>query len=241
VIYALDFDGVVCDSIHECFENSYKAYLLTLDSSHLPKCPYKEWREAFYEQRGLVRPSRNFFLLWDLIINSKEIPSDTLGFEELALSSDKNSIRFDENLMRIRQDQILNSREDFFEQNKLFKQVAELWAFLPRPIYVVTAKDESITQQILDFNKLSVDKVFGKGSGPKYKTLLSLAIESRVSPAKIKFVDDNPLFVSEAKASGIDSALALWGYGPYTSELDGSLKDFKEVLDFFNNEFTVRD
>ena len=241
MIYALDFDGVVCDSIHECFENSYKAYLLTLDSSHLPESPYKEWREAFYQQRGLVRPSRNFFLLWDLIINCKEIPSDTVRFEKLALSSDKNSVRFDENLRRIRQNQIVNSRADFFEQNKLFKQVAELWAFLPRPIYVVTAKDESITQQILDFNKLSVDKVFGKGSGPKYKTLLSLAIESRVSPAKIKFVDDNPLFVSEAKASGIDSALALWGYGPYTSELDGSLKDFKEVLDFFNNEFTVRD
>lgn len=236
MIYALDFDGVICDSIHECFHNSYRAFISVRSDLNLPNTPKDTWREKFYEYRGLVRPARNFYLLWDLIINKLEISLSTIEFESTVDNYDDILIEFDQEFMSIRKEQLDCDFEAFMVQNPLFPSVKEIWDELPRPLFIVTAKDEKITKLILEYNGLDVDGVFGKGSGHKYETLLKLAKSHEVPVKSVYFVDDNPEFVSEANSVGVKTALSEWGYGPYGLKSGKSLESFKQVLGFFNNE-----
>jgi phosphoglycolate phosphatase-like HAD superfamily hydrolase len=231
MVYALDFDGVVCDSIHECFENSYHAFLLTYKLQRLPVSPDKFWKEKFYSYRGVVRPSKNFYYLWKLIVENQLVPHNVKASFGLGYILEE----FDLNLSKVRNSQIRESLADFIDLNGIFDNVLEVWNSLPRPLFVVTAKDEKLVRILLDFHRLSVDGIYGKGSGEKHNTLQKLAMETHIEIAKVKFVDDNPRFVEEAKSVGIDAALALWGYGPYESREGKTLSNFREVLDFFNN------
>jgi len=236
MIYALDFDGVICDSIHECFHNSYQAFRVVTSDLDLPTQPKTLWREKFYQHRGLVRPARNFYLLWNLITNNLEIGLNTIEFETHAASLEDILILFDEELMSIRKEQLDCDPQAFLAQNPLFPGVKEIWDELPRPLYIVTAKDERITKLILEYNGLNVDGVFGKGTGHKYQTLLRLAKSHEIAANSVYFIDDNPEFVSEADSVGVKTAISNWGYGPYGLEQGKSLDSFEQVLGFFNNE-----
>lgn len=237
MVYTLDFDGVICDSIHECFQNSYDAFKSVSLDLKLPSEPKVVWREKFYKHRGLVRPARNFYLLWLLIINNLELEISTVIFERLTIEHEKALGLFDENFMSIRSEQIKNNPDNFLLQNPLFSGVKSIWNQLPRPLYIVTAKDEGITKLILEYNELTIDGVFGKGTGHKYQTLLKLANSHGVEMNSVYFVDDNPEFVNEAHSVGAKVALSKWGYGPYTHENGKSLDSFEQVLGFFNNEY----
>lgn len=236
MIYALDFDGVICDSIHECFHNSYRAFRLVRSDLDLPSQPRILWRKKFYKYRGLVRPARNFYLLWNLIINNLKIGISTIKFELYDADYEDILILFDEELMTIRKKQLDCDFQAFMLQNPLFPAVKEIWNELPRPLYIVTTKDERITKLILEYNGLKVDGVFGKGTGCKNQTLLRLAKSHEVAANRVYFVDDNPEFVSEADSIGVKTALSRWGYGPYGLEQGKSLDSFEQVLRFFNNE-----
>lgn len=236
MVYALDFDGVICDSIHECFQNSYLAFRSVSSEVDLPMDPLNSWKEIFYQYRGLVRPARNFYMLWFLIVNNIEISISTLEFEKLAAEYENALGYFDESFMSIRKGLIQNNSKNFLLQNPLFPAVKDIWNDLPRPLYVVTAKDEAITKMILDHNGLNVEGVFGKGTGHKYQTLLSLGNSHGVEINRVYFVDDNPQFVKEAQSIGANTALSKWGYGPYGLEQGKSLNSFDQVLGFFNNE-----
>jgi len=236
MIYALDFDGVICDSIHECFHNTYRTFRLVRSELDLPTQPKTVWREKFYAHRGLVRPSRNFYLLWNLIIENLEIASSTIEFETHTVDYEDILILFDEEFMSIRKEQLDGDPQAFLLQNPLFPAVKEIWGELPRPLYIVTAKDERITKLILEYNGLNVDGVFGKGTGHKYQTLLRLAKSHKVAVSSVYFVDDNPEYVNEADSKGIKTALSNWGYGPYGLQQGKSLDSFEQVLGFFNNE-----
>jgi phosphoglycolate phosphatase-like HAD superfamily hydrolase len=236
MIYALDFDGVICDSIHECFHNTYQAFRLVRPELDLPSEPKTLWQKKFFEHRGLVRPARNFYLLWNLIVSNHQIGKSTIEFESDATNYEHILILFDEEFMSIREEQLKSDLQAFLIQNPLFPAVKELWGDLPRPIYIVTAKDERITRLILEYNGLNVDGVFGKGTGHKHQTLLRLAKSHDVAVSSVYFVDDNPEFVREADSIGVKTALSNWGYGPYGPEHGKSLDSFEQVLGFFNNE-----
>jgi phosphoglycolate phosphatase-like HAD superfamily hydrolase len=236
MVYALDFDGVICDSIHECFQNSYHVFKSFSFELELPKQPKAVWREKFYRHRGLVRPGKNFYLLWFFIINNFELEISTVEFETITAQYETTLGLFDQKLMAIRREQIENDPDTFLLQNPLFPKVKSIWNQLPRPLYVVTAKDEEITKLILQYNELTIDGVFGKGTGYKYQTLLKLAKLHGVEMNSVYFVDDNPEFVNEARSVGANVALSKWGYGPYTHGYGKSLDSFKQVLDFFNNK-----
>lgn len=235
-VYALDFDGVICDSIHECFENSYLAYKILNPELNIPGHPMNSWKITFYKFRGLVRPSKNFYFLWKLIINGEEIPSDTVQFESQATAFSDSSERFEGIFTEVRARILTLNQERFISQNPLFQDVKENWSSLRNPLYIVTAKDPALARLILQANSLEVTDIFGKGSGSKSSTLLKLSTMHHIDISQIYFVDDNPEFVREASKVGARVGLAKWGYGPYQGVFSNDLESFSRVIDFFNNE-----
>ena len=232
MILALDFDGVICDSVAECLDTSYIAFRCSTEWSHLPDRPPKDWRDAFLERRGLVRPSGHFYLLWRWIVG---FPNHEMSAEEFEKAAEDNADvveAFEEAFHRLRAAGQAADPAVFVAANPVFPGVCESWGDLVSPRYIVTAKDEVSVRLILEANQLAVDGVFGRGSGPKAATLCALAARHGVAPREVVFIDDNALHVADAEDVGVTAVLAEWGYGPRLPAPRASLAKFADLLTF---------
>jgi phosphoglycolate phosphatase-like HAD superfamily hydrolase len=235
MLYALDFDGVVIDSMNECLNTSYSAliHLKMSSGQRLPAKPSSEEISHFHLNRGLVRPSRNYYALWEWIREYPEQEFSLSEFELFANGFGEALSEFENIFHDFRSDELRQSPKTFVEKNPLYVGVKDIWKDLPRPLFIVSTKDQESISLILDSHNLSVDGIYGRGSGPKAQTIRRLAKLHDVKLQDSYFLDDNSQHAIEVQSIGTKSALATWGYGPF-DEFDGpKLKSFVEVLEFF--------
>jgi phosphoglycolate phosphatase-like HAD superfamily hydrolase len=227
-ILALDFDGVVCQSVAECLETSYLTYC-QLNPGVPSECPAL-WRSLFRARRGVVRPSGNYSLLWDWITRFPDRDLSAEQFEELGRGQEFRVQEFESRFHSLRDASIWEDPLRFVDLNPLYPGVIEAWSALREwPLYIVSTKDEPAINLILQSHRLVVDGVFGRGSGGKAQTLLSLAGRHRVVPQQVVFIDDNAFHVADASAAGITAVVADWGYGPQDPGSRVSLNTFAEI------------
>ena len=87
-IIALDFDGVICDSIDECLLVSYHAFH---GKSKIDKIDFSDIQEDlvndFKKNRYIVGPAKDFYFLWKSIIeyrkSSKEVINTFVKLKKL--------------------------------------------------------------------------------------------------------------------------------------------------------------
>jgi FMN phosphatase YigB (HAD superfamily) len=227
-ILALDFDGVVCDSIAECLATSYLAYCRS-NPRVSRECPGR-WQSLFRARRGVVRPSGHYLLLWDWITRFADRDLSPDQFEELGRGQQARLQDFEHLFHSLRDLAIKDDPERFVALNPLYPGVIESWPALREwPLYIVSTKDEPAIKLILQTHRLEVEGVFGRGSGSKAQTLCSLAALHQVPPEQVVFIDDNALHVADASAAGITAVVANWGYGPQDPSSRVSLSAFDEI------------
>jgi phosphoglycolate phosphatase-like HAD superfamily hydrolase len=231
VALALDFDGVVCNSVSECLSTSYSAFREF--SEDVPEeCP-SHWRALFLERRGFVRPSGNYLLLWQWISGSAASSYDQEEFEHLAIGQQERVAAFERRFHQIRDAVTARSPGCFIRSNALYPGVIETWPAIRRfPLFIVSTKDEASIRLILSAARLSVDGVFGRGSGTKATALAVIALRCGIPMHQVAFVDDNAAHVADTSAAGACAALARWGYGPRQPRPRIELDCFREVPDF---------
>ena len=237
MIYALDFDGVIVDSLNECLETSFAAFLRVNQKSNSIyfDSPPVDAIYHFKKKRGFVRPSRNFFALWEWILFHPERNFSMTTFESFSESLGSVVDDFEKEFLQIRSNAIKLNPLKFLEQNPLFYGVKETWQNLPKPLYIVSTKDEDSISLILESHSLTVDGIFGRGSGPKAETLSRLANLNETSVNDVFFVDDNIQHAHDVTVIGAKVALAMWGYGPFEKFMGSKLQSFTEVLEFFSD------
>lgn len=235
MIYALDFDGVVIDSIDECLHNSYSsyAYFRNYIGNPIPLHPTNDQINLFKIRRGLVRPSRNFYTLWEWIFTNPELEMNIDSFEKFALNKSDESMSFERIFHQRRSDLINENPKVYLDQNPLFVGVKETWQQLPKNLYIVSTKDYESISLILQAHGLQVEGIYGRGTGPKGSTIKKLATQNQLPIDNTYFVDDNSQHALDVKNVGSNVALAKWGYGPFDGFDGTSLNSFVEVLEFF--------
>ena len=242
MLYALDFDGVVIDSINECLYTSYAALTrlkMSLGNA-IPAKPNSHEMSLFKLNRGLVRPSRNFYPLWEWILKGPEHEFSISDFEFFAAGFGDELNEFEDLFHNYRSEEIRHSPGSFVEKNPLYAGVKEIWNDLPRPLYIVSTKDENSISLILDSHNLSVEGIYGRGSGPKAQTIRRLAELHTTQIEDSFFIDDNSQHALDVHSIGTKTALALWGYGPFREFNGQKLNSFGEVLEFFQPTQEVR-
>ena len=233
VALALDFDGVVCNSVIECLSTSYSAFREFSEDAPV-ECP-SHWTALFLERRGFVRPSGNYLLLWQWIAGSADRSYDQVGFERLAIGQQQRVAAFERRFHQIRDAAIAQSPERFIAQNALFPGVTESWSAIRRfPLFIVSTKDEASIRLLLSASRLAVDGVFGRGSGTKSASLSEIASRCIIPTRNVVFIDDNALHVADAEAAGITGVIANWGYGPRNPGARYSLDSFAEIPAFMS-------
>ncbi len=215
MVVAIDFDGVICDSIDECLLTSYRAYRSLRPSSPLPTEVPETFRREFHARRGFVRPSGHYYLLWEWITGFPGIRLSPREFEALE-ASHREGVRAFEHAFHAARDAFREAAPaDWLALNPLYPGVVDTWpALLAWPRYIVTTKDRAAVEAILSAHSLVASGIFARGEMTKPDALRTICTRHGADPRDVVFVDDNALHLSDARATGVTTCLAGWGYGP---------------------------
>lgn len=208
-VFALDFDGVICDSLQEGLLISWNAH------THAPV-------EAFVAP-GLAgvppevtdrftrcRPFTRHFGHWLVPFVISSIPATHTEFAARYDELPEQTIKaFTATAAHYR----TQVRRDHPDRWLAHHRVQPRLRGLLTDAYIVTARDIGSVRQILDAHAMGVDdgRIFGSLSD-KQDALRTIAVREAVEPADVTLVDDNIENCVAAHAAGYNARWATWGY-----------------------------
>jgi phosphoglycolate phosphatase-like HAD superfamily hydrolase len=220
-IYALDFDGVICDS---AVETAITGWLAA--QSIWPDMQDKEISAVLQRQFRMVRPLLEFgyeaILIVRLLqqgVSEKELlqhyhPLLTALIERDALSTADLQQRFG----ATRDQQIAQDEAAWIASNPLFEGVAEkLTQLTAEQWYIVTTKQERFVERILSGYGIGIapERIFGLDRNLGKQAVLT-QLDERHPDEQIIFIEDRLPTLLAVKANsalqGIHLQLADWGY-----------------------------
>ena len=221
IIYALDFDGVICDSAVETAITGWKA------AGSIWKDMPKVAPQAMIDQFRLIRPNietgYEAILAMRLLCLGETIESINSGYGDKiqALLNDARVTVADLKKLfgETRDVWIANDLADWVMMNPLFDGVATKLRMLGQqcPWYVVTTKQERFVKQILKANaiELAEERIFGLDRNMSKAEVLKRLLKTHPNET-IYFVEDRlPTLLTVLKNDELASVkliFALWGY-----------------------------
>ena len=230
VIYALDFDGVICDSAIETGITGWKAAreLWTDMSAPLPP---QELIDLFRFVRPIIETGYEAILVMRMLYegeNGDAILSDFTKKKQAIINKTGKDIDFLKQLFgKTRDTWIQDALPEWIRMNPLFPGVAEklrkldtqgLW-------YIVTTKQERFITQILKANHIELpdSRIFGLDRNLSKEAVLTDLINNHPDEI-IYFVEDRLAtllnVINNDKLQDICLFFATWGYNTEQEKLD---------------------
>ena len=132
--YFFDFDGVICDSINECFEVSfnvfYKHNQIVKEKSKI--------KHLFFKYRGLVGPAWQYYYL-HYVINSKNDNYENEFMNSISNSDNNIKSEFQNEFFKERSQFKKNNFEDWIRLNPLTELGISLIGKPATNSYIITA------------------------------------------------------------------------------------------------------
>jgi len=209
----LDFDGVIVDSIRECYEIS----LLTYWGFRPPPEPQDEYRRLFWSARGLVGPASEYLFLHEAVRACLNAPG-----EHPVQAFAKAKGRFSPG-------EVERFEAMFFACRAFAKRDLQRWLALHsltdfgrsltgRELphhYIITTKDEDSIRLLLSHFGITIDTILGRDdfrrSGNKDALISRIMDEHCYSEAE--FLDDNQDHLDTVSDPRVRPVFANWGYG----------------------------
>jgi len=209
----LDFDGVIVDSVHEC-------YLVSLDLLYEEtgeSAVSEEHKHLFFSHRGLVKPSWQFLALHKAIVlhlvnRDVSVPEFFKKFCDILNQKERQ-----------------NLEDKFFHIRKRYQKKMDKWLKLnplktfgkhlqKRPLkdyHIVTTKNRDAVELLLHHHKVKICKIFDvedfRKNGSKGTIISKIMDQSDYTNAI--FVDDATDHLDTVKDSRVSCFFADWGYG----------------------------
>ena len=221
LIYALDFDGVICDSAIETALSGWKA-AHTLWPDMAPGAP-TEHVERFRQVRPIIETGYEAILTMRLLHLGKSVAEiygqHKTDFEKLMQEASIDGTYLKALFGETRDRWITNDQAEWVSKNPLYPGVVEKLKRLGehQAWYVITTKQERFVQEIFRANgiELADERVFGLD-----RQLSKVEVLERLLPQhpeqRLCFVEDRlPTLINvaaEASLSAVELRFALWGY-----------------------------
>ena len=224
-IIALDFDGVICDSVRELAISGYRGAGIAR-CERVGDTPPKEFMNDFIALRPVIETGYESIILAELILRRVESSERIIG-------------NFKANRRRIMDDFGLTRNEMI----KLFGNVRDQWinedldgwlachSFYPgilrilddfvkqeRQVFIVTTKEKRFAYQLLKSHNVDIPKthIFGLRDGRKSTVLKDVIQANRRKNSTICFVEDRlktlEVVGNDKRLAAIELYLATWGY-----------------------------
>lgn len=237
---ALDFDGVLFDSVPECLRLSHAVFRsLEEDGAADPALALSTEPSAhdtglFLERRGLVRPAGHYYLLWKWLRDFPDRALTAPSFEALEHEYPAAVRAFEARFFAWRTSLREASPERWLELNQPFPGVVEHWSRLRSlPRFIVTTKDRESVSFLLAAHGLDISGLYAKEDFALKTEPLRAIVESGPFESKrVLFVDDNASHLRDGLAAGVIARWAAWGYDTEGGLAAPALRDFAAMVDF---------
>lgn len=218
-IVAMDFDGVICDSIDECLLTAHNAYhhlegdtSITQDVGALDP----EFVTRFRHLRYLVRPASEYWVLvhW-LKTDGGMLEVDR--FEQLVIEYRDTLIEFESAFFQARVQLRSAGAAHWADLHLPYEEFSSGWHAVRAActIHLVTTKD---LESVRHFNRswdlgLEDDHLWThERACSKAWAIRQIATNEGCSPSEIAFVDDDPRHLRDVSVTGACCFWASWGY-----------------------------
>lgn len=202
-----DFDGVICDSMKECFVTSNLAY---------KEYTHKKKRSSFQEfkrYRKYVAPPGEYYVL-QLIMDRKETCKDYDQFRSLVRKYSIECKEFSKYFFEARNGLIEKDENVWLAMHSFYKEVIFFIRNYDFNFFIVTTKNDEAVQKLMRYAAIE-DKICGIRSmkaGENKRDAVSQNIKA-YNLDKVVFIDDHPIHaVDVAGLENVTTYLAAWGY-----------------------------
>jgi phosphoglycolate phosphatase-like HAD superfamily hydrolase len=220
-ILAVDFDGVIVDSIDECFERSADAYGCLGDKFYFSS----DKKSLFYEYRYLVGPASNFVYLCDAIKTASDSKDKKFTIQQSFNKFLSNETEQQKERRMTFANLFFSSRElarstdqdMWLSKHKLYQQIVPIISnYCSDRVFVATMKDSASAVSLLEYFKIKIPprNVLGSDFGPDKAAHISEILKrTKAVPSDVTFIDDNATHLIQVADFGVNLGFATWGYG----------------------------
>ncbi len=234
IIYALDFDGVICDSAVETAITGWKAAAQIWDD--MPNVVPQEMIARFRAIRPIIETGYEAILTMRLLYLEESIESIYSDYGNKINNLIKDSKITVDDLKALfgetRDIWIANDLADWLNMNPLFDGVAEkLRQLEERHWFVVTTKQERFVKQILKANAINLadQQIFGLDRNMSKVEVLKGLLKTHPDETLVFVEDRLPTLLNVLKNDGLASVkliFALWGYNTNQDKALAAKQDF---------------
>jgi phosphoglycolate phosphatase-like HAD superfamily hydrolase len=229
-LYALDFDGVICDSAVETGITGWKvAHQIWQD---MPSLPSQEVIDLFRQVRPIMKTGYEAILIMRLLsegVSPRQLLADFAKQIDFIIKQEQLSTStLKQQFGATRDHWIAENLAEWIKMNPLFEGVAnKLRQIEAEQCYIITTKQERFVSQILEANNIAFPavRIFGldrKMTKPqiltdllvKHREQTILFVEDRL-PTLINVIDDQQL-------NDVQLFFANWGYNTKQDQLDAA-------------------
>jgi phosphoglycolate phosphatase-like HAD superfamily hydrolase len=211
-LLVLDFDGVICDSIDECFAASWGAYHTLFRRDTDAASP--EARRNFARLRPFIRSGEDFLLIQEALAAGSTV-RDQAEFDELSrrAGAEKRAI-FRDLFYQERTALLARDRDSWLALNRVYPHMKKAFGLLGHgaPVRVLSTKKPQFIAEILAANHIEVPReaiLFSDGE-PKLAAAERLRAEGGFPGAIL--VEDQIDHLRGNANPRIRALLAAWGY-----------------------------
>jgi hypothetical protein len=209
-VFFLDFDGVICDSIDECFVSSWVAYhdLTGNRATAVPLTYYRRFRAL----RPYIRTGADYVLIHRLLETGVDIGDQSEFDAHLEAAGEAVHARYHEAFYRARSTLLETDREYWTRLNRIYAGVHEWLPRIDALSFVVTTKEVSFAVEILAAAGSNWDQRKIYCSGKQRKIPFIRRIMDQWGIDRAVFIDDQIDHLVHEVDDAIDVYLAAWGY-----------------------------
>lgn len=214
-LLAIDFDGVLCDSVRECFVGSWLAFYEKILGSTPPAVGLDDYRR-FRRFRPFIRSGEDYVLLQRVIHDGIELGDQADFDRQLVAEGPERMEEFGNAFYGVREQLLQSQRLFWLALNPLFPG-------LVRPIQalredsrciILSTKRPPFIREILLHHGIDwpLARILHPGKGRKWDTIQE-QLEKRGEPSgTVVFVEDQPDHFADCPQERARCLLAVWGY-----------------------------
>ncbi|MGD0726923.1 MAG: hypothetical protein ABSB63_15335 [Spirochaetia bacterium] len=211
-LLVLDFDGVICDSIDECFAVSWVAYHALFMKDTAAATP--ESRRSFARLRPFIRSGEDFLIIQEVLAAGSSV-KDQAQFDELSrrAGAEKRAI-FRELFYQERSEMLARDRDSWLALNRVYPHMRKALGLLGHgaPVFVLSTKKPQFIVEILTANQIELPRelILFSDAEPKLAATERLRAEGGFPGAIL--VEDQIDHLRGNENPRVRALLATWGY-----------------------------
>jgi FMN phosphatase YigB (HAD superfamily) len=217
LMLAMDFDGVIADSISECAVagyNGYEAYRGNNDRIKTPEEIPSDKLIKFRSMRPYIRSGEDYVYLFQAL-NDGFIIDTQDEFDEFQSAFFDRIASYRRLFNAARQMLITNNYDAWIALNPLYPGMSAFLQSIHNKVHIVSTKPSKYILEILKANGIILNlKQVHEAGKDKSKTSIinSLMQDYQLEPLNITFIDDHLDTLRKVKSTGVRCLLAGWGY-----------------------------